>query len=110
MQLRRRAKEDRQRSPPRGELRELPQLGALRQEASATGDLLLLNGSAEIDQGGTSGIKTLPWWRHAARNLPGARWVGKADDDTFINVPALLARLPRDLPGNAPLFGTLKWG
>ena len=55
--------------PPRGQLSMLQELPALRREAKAAGDLLLLNDSAEIDSGGTSGLKTLPWWRHARVSL-----------------------------------------
>lgn len=54
--------------------------------------VLVLNGSAEIHAGGTSGLKTITWWRHAADNLPNAEWVGKCDDDTLMNVPRLLWR------------------
>ena len=80
----------------------------LQAERSEFGDVLLLNNSAEIDAGGTSGLKTLPWWRHAMENLRNARWLGKADDDTLINVPRLLERLPTT-PSPRALFGTIKW-
>ena len=94
--------------PPRGQLSALPQLDSLSKERASFGDVLLLNGSAEIDAGGTSGLKTLPWWRHAAANLPNARWLGKADDDTLLNLPRLLGRLPAS-PSPHALLGTIKW-
>ena len=94
--------------PPRGQLSPLPQLALLQQEKQSFGDLLLLNGSAEIDAGGTSGLKTLPWWRHAVAHLPGARWLAKADDDTLLNLPRLLPRLPAS-PSPLALLGTVKW-
>ena len=94
--------------PPRGQLSALPQLADLVAEKQTFGDLLLLNGSVEIDAGGTSGLKTLPWWRHAVMLLPNARWVAKADDDTLLNLPQLLQRLPLS-PSPFALLGTIKW-
>ena len=66
---------------------------------------------AEIHAGGTSGLKTLTWWRYVTAKMPNAEWVGKGDDDTFINLPRLFYRLPRaaDVPMHS-LFGTIKWG
>ena len=94
--------------PPRGQLSMLPQLAALQKERAELGDLLLLNNSVEIDSGGTSGLKTLPWWQHAVTMLPNAKWFGKADDDTLLNVPTLFDRLPASPPPYA-LLGTIKW-
>ena len=94
--------------PPSGQLSVLPMLPMLMEERNTHGDVLLLNESAEIDSGGTSGLKTLPWWRHAAFMLPAAQWVGKADDDTLLNLPNLLPRLPA-LPSPVALFGTINW-
>ena len=93
---------------PRGQLEELPELDALKQERASFGDLLLLNHSAEIDSGGTSGLKTLPWWQHAVRLLPNARWFGKADDDTLLNLPRLFERMPSS-PSPLAILGTVKW-
>jgi hypothetical protein len=93
---------------PRGQLSVLPHLSLLKKERDTMGDVLLLNGTAEIDSGGTSGLKTLPWWRHATLNLPNAKWVGKADDDTLLNLPNLLPRLI-DSPSPLALLGTIKW-
>ena len=94
--------------PPRGQLVELAELGALRAEREQRGDVLLLNGSVEIISGGSSGLKTLPWWQHAAARLPGARWVGKCDDDTLLNLPNLLPRLS-PLASPLALLGTISW-
>ena len=94
-------------SPPRGEFIPLAELPALETERSRFGDVLLLNGSAEIDSGGTSGLKTLTWWQHAMEKLPNVRWLGKADDDTLVNVPQVLARLP-ETPSPLALFGSVK--
>ena len=96
---------------PKGELMPNPHADALRQEHARTGDVLVLPGSAEIHAGGTSGLKTLTWWRYVTAKLPNAEWVGKGDDDTFINLPRLFHRLPRaaDVPMHS-LFGTIKWG
>ena len=96
---------------PRGELSPLPEAEAIRQEHAKHGDVLMLPGSAEIHAGGTSGLKTLTWWKHVTAHMPNAEWVGKADDDTLINVPRLFDRLPRaaDVSPRA-LFGTIKWG
>uniref|UniRef100_A0A7S0LEY9 Hexosyltransferase n=1 Tax=Coccolithus braarudii TaxID=221442 RepID=A0A7S0LEY9_9EUKA len=93
----------------RGELTALPLIDSLSRESTEFGDVLLLNGSAEIDSGGTSGLKTWPWWVHASTRLPNAEWVAKADDDTLLNIPALLTLLPRPAPPLA-LLGTIKWG
>lgn len=96
---------------PKGELSANPAAPALRAEHAAHGDVLLLEGSAEIHQGGTSGLKTLTWWRHVAAKLPNAEWVGKCDDDTLVNVPKLLLRLPPAASASPrALFGTIKWG
>ena len=111
-----RAEQDALPVPPRGQLSPLPQAAELAAEHERLGDVLVLNGSVEIAQGGTSGLKTLPWWRHAASRMPGAAWVGKCDDDTFVHVPPLLARLPprHQTAANGPraraLLGTIKWG
>jgi hypothetical protein len=108
-----------------GALRELPERAELRGEHERWGDVLMFNDTAEIGpllaprRGrtwadaaiGTSGLKTLPWWRHVAARLPRAEWVGKADDDTLVNVPVMLARLPSaQTVSPAALFGTIKWG
>ena len=94
--------------PPRGQLSTLPQLSVLQSERTTFGDILLLNGSAEIDSGGTSGLKTLPWWQHATTMLPNVEWFGKADDDTLPNLVNMLPRLPSS-PSPLALFGTIKW-
>jgi hypothetical protein len=96
---------------PKGELSTNPATSSLQREHARFGDVLLLEGSAEIHQGGTSGLKTLTWWKHVAAHLPNAEWVGKCDDDTLVHVPKLLLRLPpaSEAPPRA-LFGTIKWG
>ena len=96
---------------PKGELSANPSAVALAAEHTAHGDVLVLDNSAEIHAGGTSGLKTLTWWKHVALHMPNVVWVGKCDDDTLINVPRLLARLPpiESAPPRA-LFGTIKWG
>ena len=94
--------------PPRGQLSPLPELDALTQERQSMGDVLLLNGSAEIDSGGTSGLKTLTWWRHAVTHLPRAKWLAKADDDTLLNLPRLFERMPES-PSPLALLGTIKF-
>ena len=57
---------------PHGELSPLPLAAAIRAEHAKFGDVLMLPGSTEIHQGGTSGLKTLTWWRHAVAHLPNA--------------------------------------
>lgn len=96
---------------PKGELSPNPFAAALAAEHMQFGDVLLLEGSAEIHQGGTSGLKTLTWWWHVRDKLPNVQWVGKCDDDTLVNVPKLLLRLPpADQTKPRTLFGTIKWG
>ena len=96
---------------PKGELTPNPALAALREEHAHFGDVLVLAGSAEIHAGGTSGLKTLTWWKHVAAHLPNVEWVGKCDDDTLVNVPRLLMRLPLAATAQPrALFGTIKWG
>lgn len=80
----------------------------LKEENRAHGDLLVLNRSAE-EEGGRVGLKLLPWLLHAAERLPNAQWVAKADDATFIHVPALLGRLP-SVPAATSLVGSMRWG
>ena len=63
---------------PRGELSPLPEADAIRKEHQQHGDVLMLPGSAEIHAGGTSGLKTLTWWRHVTAHMPNAEWIGKA--------------------------------
>ena len=94
--------------PPAGQLSSLPELQALEKERDQLGDVLLLNSTVEIDSGGTSGLKTLPWWIHAATMLPGAAWVAKADDDTLLNLPRLFLRMPSS-PSPLALLGTIKY-
>ena len=96
-----------QREPPKGQMTAHPGMSALTVERQKFGDLLLLNDSAEIDNGGTSGLKHLPFWQHVTLALPNTRWYGKADDDTYLNLPQLLARLPAS-PSPTALFGTIK--
>ena len=96
---------------PKGELSPNPAAAALAAEHASHGDVLVLAGSAEIHQGGTSGLKTITWWRHVAATMPNVVWVGKCDDDTLVNVPRLLARLPPiEKASPRALFGTIKWG
>ena len=96
---------------PKGEISANPYASALSDEHAKHGDVLVLPNSAEIHQGGTSGLKTLTWWRHVATRLPNAEWVGKCDDDTLINIPRLLVRLPpAAMAPERALFGTIKWG
>jgi len=96
---------------PKGEILPNPHAVALAQEHSRFGDVLVLANSAEIHAGGTSGLKTITWWQHVATKLPNVEWVGKCDDDTLINVPRLLSRLPSvDSASPRALFGTIKWG
>ena len=96
---------------PKGELSPNPSKDALAAEHAIHRDVLVLPGSVEIHQGGTSGLKTITWWRHVSAKMPNVVWVGKCDDDTLVNVPRLLARLPpiAQAPPRA-LFGTIKWG
>jgi len=53
-------------------------------------------------------LKHLPFWQHVTQKLPNVAWYGKADDDTYLNLPQLLARLPAS-PSPRALFGTIKW-
>ena len=57
---------------PHGELTPLPLAEAIKAEHAEFGDVLMLAGSTEIHQGGTSGLKTLTWWRHAIAHLTNA--------------------------------------
>ena len=96
---------------PKGELSPNPAAPALAAEHAQFGDVLVLEGSAEIHQGGTSGLKTLTWWWHVRDKLPNVQWVGKCDDDTLVNVPKLMMRLPPVAQAKPrALFGTIKWG
>ncbi len=104
-----RAKQNAEADPPRGQTYALPQLANITLEHATYGDVLALDDSFEIEAGGSSGLKTLPWWRHASLRLPNARWIGKADDDTFLNVPLLRTLLP-DPPSPRALLGTVRWG
>ena len=96
---------------PKGELSANPHAADLAAEHAKFGDVLVLPGSSEIHQGGTSGLKTLTWWWHVRDKLPNVQWVGKCDDDTLVNVPKLLMRLPPvEQAKPRALFGTIKWG
>ena len=86
---------------PRGELSPLPEAEAIRQEHAKHGDVLMLPGSAEIHAGGTSGLKTLTWWKHVTAHMPNAEWVG---NQTLTLADRLRhGRLPARGPQRAPL-------
>lgn len=74
---------------------------ALQAEADASGDLELLG----VVDGGKARLseKSLAWFLRAAEVFAGARFVGKADVDTFLVVPRVLAFLRR-APADVPLI------
>ena len=78
-------------------------------EADEMGDLLLLDTDDDVRgnpkyymrQLGTFPSKSLAWFSFAARAYPRAAFIAKADDDSYVGVPAtmhLLAKL-QQLPG-----------
>ena len=74
------------------------EVAILEEEHRRFGDLLLMANA--LDGGGVhkdcSCIeKTHDWFVHALREWPSARWYGKTEDDTYVNVPQLLSDLQR---------------
>lgn len=71
-------------------------------ESASTGDLIVL---ADIRDSGKDKLsaKTLAWFRKAARLFPHARWLAKADTDTFL----VWERLQRPLRwlAESPVWG-----
>ena len=62
-------------------------------------------------------VKTLAWFRHAAKMTPVFRWIGKTDDDSLVHLPKLqadmlamlaVARKHNRKPVRA-YYGTLRW-
>ena len=79
-------------------------------ETASHGDMLLLDAPSNMSR--TVGpLRTLRLWLHCAFAVwPHARHIGKADDDTWINLPAISEHLQRSasiLGGQAAL---LYWG
>ena len=75
------------------------QLRALEAESDRTGDLAITD---NVDTYQNLTLKTLAGLAWATDKCPGAKFVLKADDDVFVQVPRLLALakgLGRPLPG-----------
>ncbi|XP_026580170.1 beta-1,3-galactosyltransferase 4-like [Pseudonaja textilis] len=84
---------------------------ALEREAAEHGDLLQ---GRFADTYGNLTLKTLAMLGWAASRCPGARFVLKADDDVFVNLPGLarhLRALQEEEPGGTPAvyLGRLHW-
>ena len=58
---------------------------AAAREATSRGDIVVLPGVPDSN----CASKAFAWLAHAATAYPGAAWVGKADQDTYIRLPAL---------------------
>ena len=84
-------------------------LARLRTEHASFGDIAMLE---NVRDGGKHHLaeKTLAWFIHAASNFPSAKYIAKADTDTFIVASRTLAFLKR-MPGpDVPLLiGNHQW-
>jgi len=65
----------------------------LNREGKAHGDLLILDKMSEGSE--SLSEKSLRWFMHAARSIPCARYVAKADPDTYIVWPKMRMQLGR---------------
>ncbi|XP_062495915.1 beta-1,3-galactosyltransferase 4 [Pezoporus occidentalis] len=79
---------------------------ALREEWLRHGDVLQ---GAFPDAYGTLTLKTLLLLRWASRRCPGARFLLKADDDVFVNVPALARHLRAPTLPRRLYLGRVHW-
>eukprot|EP00308_Calcidiscus_leptoporus_P008797 CAMPEP_0119352714 /NCGR_PEP_ID=MMETSP1334-20130426/1966_1 /TAXON_ID=127549 /ORGANISM="Calcidiscus leptoporus, Strain RCC1130" /LENGTH=477 /DNA_ID=CAMNT_0007365817 /DNA_START=95 /DNA_END=1528 /DNA_ORIENTATION=- len=90
--------------PHAGRAGEMEEMGRLQRqiesEAAAHGDLVILPNA--IDGGGRGHNKQCAcieklhaWYQHALRAWPAASWYGKTEDDTYVNIRALLFDLRR---------------
>lgn len=79
----------------------------LRQEALEHGDMLLLE---QVPERKSPCLKTMAWFRHAARSYPGATFIAKTDDDAFVQTIKLEANM-RPFASNPDVYiGSTLWG
>lgn len=87
-----------------------PWISDLRLEQRKHRDSVILTDSAEIDcfGSGTSGLKTLPWWKYSVEKFPNARWVAKTDDDIYVDIPSVAPMIEKLRVSDRMLFGTIR--
>jgi hypothetical protein len=77
----------------------------LHEESTSYGDMVLL----EADDSSLSiALKVAAWHAFAVRACPVAKFIGKTDDDTFVNT-ATLARLLRRVQDELAYVGKFQW-
>lgn len=57
----------------------------------ASADMLVLETNSSEIEGGTAAFKMLPWISHAVAAFRSARYIARADDDVYLELPALVA-------------------
>lgn len=90
-----------------------PWLPDLHLEQRTHRDSVILPHSAEIDcfGSGTSGLKTLPWWKYSVDRFPNARWVAKTDEDIYVHIPSVAPVFDQlRVPDHHALLGTIRRG
>jgi len=72
----------------------------IRAERKRHGDVEMIDASDFAEAGGIFSCidKLFAWWPHAVRTWPNAAFYAKADDDSLVDVPRLLAMLRRAAP------------
>lgn len=81
------------------------ELPVLLRESQAHGDITFLNASATAPRSTGPLLTLLAWWECAVTAWPGATFIGKADDDVWIDLPRVGAHLHSthaDLCGRHP--------
>lgn len=80
---------------------------ALREEAKTHGDMLLLE---QVPERKSPCLKTMAWFRHAARTYPDATFLAKTDDDAFVQTIKLEANMRPFAKEPRVYIGSTLWG
>ena len=70
-----------------------PGASALRAEALVSKDFVFLDANASLARGLGPLLTLLEWWACATVAWPSAQYIGKADDDVWIDMPAVSAHI-----------------
>ena len=79
----------------------------MRRESDTHGDMLLLE---KVPERKSPCLKTMAWFRHAARAYPDATFLAKTDDDAFVQTIKLEANMRPFAKEPLVYIGSTLWG